>query len=195
LRGWSRLGRRSIANGLRIVRNDPLRTRVPRLYSAAPRARRMSREIVILWAGRHRRSRFEEAIAEYRQRLEPSLRVTDRWVRSKATGEDAERRRAEGQALLEALPPRSWVIALDPGGRMLDSEAFAERLGRLEETWPHAVAFVLGSDLGLARDVLDRAREKLSLGPMTLPHELARLVLYEQIYRAVTIRSGINYHR
>ena len=155
----------------------------------------MSREIVIVWASRHRRGRFDEAIAEYRQRLEPTLRITDRHVRSRVAGDDAERRRAEGEALLQALPPRSWVIALDAGGRMLDSEAFAEKLGRLEETWPHAVAFVLGSDLGLAQDVLDRAREKLSLGPMTLPHELARLVLYEQIYRAATIRSGINYHR
>lgn len=155
----------------------------------------MSREIVILWASRHRRSRFEEAIGEYRDRIEPVLRVTDRNVRARSASAESERRKAEGEALLEALPARSWAIALDPGGRMLDSEAFAERLGRLEETWPHAVAFLLGSDLGLARDVLDRANEKLSLGPMTLPHELARLVLYEQIYRAATIRSGINYHR
>jgi 23S rRNA (pseudouridine1915-N3)-methyltransferase len=155
----------------------------------------MSREIVIVWAARHRRGRFDEAIADYRQRIEPALRITDRHVRSRSTGEDGERRRVEGQALLDALPERSWMIALDPGGRMLDSESFAERLRRLEETWPHAVVFVLGSDVGLARDVLDRANEKLSLGPMTLPHELARLVLYEQIYRAATIRSGINYHR
>jgi 23S rRNA (pseudouridine1915-N3)-methyltransferase len=155
----------------------------------------MSREIVILWASRHRRSRFDEAIAEYRERIEPVLRVTDRNVRARSAAVDDERRKAEGQALLDALPARSWAIALDPRGKMLDSEAFAERLRRLEETWPHAIAFVLGSDLGLARDVLDRADEKLSLGPMTLPHELARLVLYEQIYRAATIRSGINYHR
>jgi 23S rRNA (pseudouridine1915-N3)-methyltransferase len=87
------------------------------------------------------------------------------------------------------------VVALDPGGKMLDSEAFAERLRQLAETWPHAVVFALGSDVGLAREVLERADDKLSLGPMTLPHELARLVLYEQIYRAATIRSGINYHR
>jgi 23S rRNA (pseudouridine1915-N3)-methyltransferase len=155
----------------------------------------MSREIVILWASRHRRSRFDAAIAEYRQRIEASLRVTDRNVRARVAGSDDERRRGEGEALLEAMPPRSWVIALDPGGRMLDSERFAGRLSRLEETWPHAVVFVLGSDVGLARDVLDRANEKLSLGPMTLPHEMARLILYEQIYRAVAIRSGINYHR
>src|SRR5262245_16372950 len=155
----------------------------------------MSREIAILWASRHRRSRFDGAVAEYRPRIEAMLRVTDRKVRSRLARSDEERRRGEGEALLEALPANSWLIALDPGGRMLDSAAFAERLWRLEETWPHAVAFVLGSDLGLARDVLERANERLSLGPMTLPHELARLVLYEQIYRAATIRSGINYHR
>jgi 23S rRNA (pseudouridine1915-N3)-methyltransferase len=155
----------------------------------------MSREILILWASRHRRSRFEEAIADYRQRIETSLRVTDRSLRSRLARSDDERRRGEGEAMLGAVPAKSWLIALDASGRMLDSEAFAERLWRLEETSPHGVVFVIGSDLGLARDVLDRANEKLSLGPMTLPHELARLVLYEQIYRAATIRSGINYHR
>ena len=154
----------------------------------------MSREIVILWASRHRRSRFEEAIAEYRQRIETTLRVTDRNVRSRSAASDEERRRAEGEALLEALPPRSWLIAVDPGGRMLDSEAFSERLWRLEETWPHAVAFALGSDLGLARDVLDRANDKLSLGPMTLPHMLARVVLLEQLYRAHKILGNEPYH-
>ena len=155
----------------------------------------MSREILVVWASRHRRGRFEEAITEYRQRIEPVVRVADRNVRAPLASTDVERRRVEGQALLDALPARSWVVALDPGGRMLDSEAFAERLRRLEETWPHAIVFVVGSDVGLAQDVLDRADEKLSLGPMTLPHELARLVLYEQIYRAAAIRSGIKYHR
>jgi 23S rRNA (pseudouridine1915-N3)-methyltransferase len=155
----------------------------------------MGREILVVWTSRHRRGRFEEAIEEYRQRIEPVLRVTDRHVRAPAASADDDRRRVEGQALLQALPARSWVVALDPGGRMLDSEAFADRLRRLEESWPHAVAFVLGSDVGLARDVLERADERLSLGPMTLAHELARLVLYEQIYRAIAIRSGIKYHR
>jgi len=155
----------------------------------------MSREIVVLWASRHRRGRFDEAIADYQKRLEPLLRLTDRNVRSRSAATDDERRRGEGEAMLQALPARSFVVALDPGGRMLDSEAFAERLRKLEESWPHAVVFAVGSDVGLARDVLERADERLSLGPMTLPHELARLVLYEQIYRALTIRSGINYHR
>jgi 23S rRNA (pseudouridine1915-N3)-methyltransferase len=155
----------------------------------------MSREILVVWTSRHRRGRFDHAIEDYRQRIEPVLRVADRFVRSKGAAGDDARRRVEGQALLDALPAKSWVVALDPGGRMLDSEAFADRLRRLEESWPHAVVFVIGSDVGLARDVLERADEKLSLGPMTLAHELARLVLYEQIYRAATIRSGIKYNR
>ena len=157
----------------------------------------MGREIVVLWTSRKRTGRYDDAIAEYRKRIEPVMRVSDRNVRSRvaAAAGDDERRRAEGEAMLQALPPRTWLIALDPGGRMLDSVGFAERLRQLEETWPHAVVFALGSDVGLAREVLERADDTLSLGPMTLPHELARLVLYEQIYRAATIRSGINYHR
>jgi 23S rRNA (pseudouridine1915-N3)-methyltransferase len=155
----------------------------------------MSRDLVILWVSRHRRSRFEAAIEDYRRRVEPVLRIADRHLRARLGAGDPERRRGEGESMLEALPARSWLIALDPGGRMIDSEGFAGRLRWLEESWPHPVVFALGSDLGLAPEVLERANETLSLGPMTLPHELARLVLYEQIYRAATIRSGIKYHR
>ena len=77
----------------------------------------------------------------------------------------------------------------------MSSERFAEWLERIERDWPHPLVFVLGSDLGLGARVRDACRETLSFGPMTLPHELARLVLYEQIYRALCIRAGIKYHR
>jgi 23S rRNA (pseudouridine1915-N3)-methyltransferase len=127
--------------------------------------------------------------------LKPLARVTDHLVRARAGGSDSERRRHEGVALLAALPAQAWPIALDPRGRSLSSEKFAERLQWLEDNWPHAVVFVLGSDVGLDSGVREAAKEVLSFGPMTLPHELARVVLYEQIYRAMTIRKGINYHR
>ena len=65
----------------------------------------------------------------------------------------------------------------------------------LQRDWPHPVVFILGSDLGLAPSVSKACRESLSLGPMTLPHELARLVLYEQLYRALSIQARIKYHR
>jgi 23S rRNA (pseudouridine1915-N3)-methyltransferase len=78
---------------------------------------------------------------------------------------------------------------------MVSSVELAQELGRLREDWPHPIAFLLGSDLGLHPEVLEAARQSLSLGPLTLPHELARLVLYEQLFRVVTMDAGIKYHR
>lgn len=77
----------------------------------------------------------------------------------------------------------------------MSSVELARELKRLREDWPHPVGFLLGSDLGLHREVLEVSRQRLSLGPLTLPHELARLVLYEQLFRAVAMDAGINYHR
>ena len=88
-----------------------------------------------------------------------------------------------------------WIVALDSRGEMLDSGQLAERLARLRNEWPHPIAFVIGSDLGLDRAVLDAARWTLSLGRLTLSHELARVVLYEQLYRTLTIEAGMSYHR
>jgi 23S rRNA (pseudouridine1915-N3)-methyltransferase len=86
-------------------------------------------------------------------------------------------------------------VALDRKGKMRSSLEMADWLGRLLEEWPHPIAFVIGSDLGLADSVRESARESLSFGPLTLPHELARLVLFEQVYRSLAIRAGIKYHR
>lgn len=116
-------------------------------------------------------------------------------VKVRGKGDGADRRRAEGEALLAALPEPVWRVALDPGGRAMSSEDLAAELARLRRDWPHPVAFLLGSDLGLAPEVLAAARTRLSLGPMTLSHELARVVLYEQLYRAASIEAGTGYHR
>lgn len=96
---------------------------------------------------------------------------------------------------MAALPEPSWTIALDRRGKAVSSKQLARRLADLNETWPHAIGFLVGSDLGLSESVLERCRERLSFGPVTLPHELARLVLYEQLYRALSILGGIKYHR
>ena len=123
------------------------------------------------------------------------MKIRDRPLKASLGGSDQERRRRDGSRLLEALPKDSWTVSLDANGEMLDSLEFADRLASLTDEWPHTVTFVLGSDVGLSKDVLDASRQVLSLGRMTLPHELARLVLYEQIYRGLAIRAGINYHR
>lgn len=155
----------------------------------------MGREILILWAGRHQRRTWEELCAEYRRRIARQVPIRDQPVKVRAAGDGRARRRAEAQALRAALPDPSWTIALDRRGRMRSSEDWAEHLRRLRDEWPHPIAFLIGSDLGLDDELRGELREELSLGPMTLGHELARLVLYEQLYRAISAERGIKYHR
>lgn len=155
----------------------------------------MARELAIVWAGRHHRSSWEEICSDYRRRIARWVPVRDLPVKARAAADDPQRQRAEGQALLAAVPDPVWIIALDSRGEMSDSSQFAERLARVRSEWPHPVAFLIGSDLGLDRAALDAARWTLSFGRLTLSHELARVVLYEQLYRALTIEAGMSYHR
>lgn len=155
----------------------------------------MGRAYHILWAGRHQRRPWSALCAEYRRRLRRELPVEDRLVKVKETGDGSARQRAEGRALLAACPDPCWTIALDPGGRALSSEQLAARLAALRQEWPHPIAFLIGSDLGLDAEAVAAARLRLSLGPLTFGHELARLVLYEQLYRSHAMARGINYHR
>jgi 23S rRNA (pseudouridine1915-N3)-methyltransferase len=155
----------------------------------------VARELVVLWAGRHQRSNWEDLCASYRKRIARFAPVRDLPIRARAAPEDPQRQKLEGAALLAALPPSAWLFALDSRGESLSSERFAERLSRLKEEWPHPIVFAIGSDLGHDRAVLDAARATLSFGPMTLSHELARLVLYEQLFRALSIEAGMSYHR
>lgn len=155
----------------------------------------LGREIHILWAGRHERRPWEALCADYRKRLERDLPVRDQRIKVKVGGDGPARLRAEGAALLAALPDPSWTIVLDPRGRSLSSEDFAHEMSRLHDEWSHPVSFLIGSDLGLDDSVAARARLRLSFGSMVYGHQLARLMLYEQLYRSFSLRHGINYHR
>jgi 23S rRNA (pseudouridine1915-N3)-methyltransferase len=102
---------------------------------------------------------------------------------------------AEGERLLKRLPAGAHVVALDrEKGKPLSSEELARKLSSLGVSGRSHVAFVLGGPLGLSPEVLGRADERLSFGPITLPHALARVVLLEQLYRAVKIGRGEKYH-
>lgn len=155
----------------------------------------MSRELQVLWAGRRRRDSWEGLCSRYRKRIGRFVRLREVAVRGRGSGPRERRLRAEGQALLAAVAPEAWTVALDRGGTMHSSRELATWLQQRMSDWPRPIAFLLGSDLGLDGAVLEAARERLSLGALTLPHELARLVLYEQLYRCFCITSGIKYHR
>jgi 23S rRNA (pseudouridine1915-N3)-methyltransferase len=101
----------------------------------------------------------------------------------------------EGQRLLERIPAGTHVVVLDrERGKALSSENLARKLASLGVSGRSHVAFVLGGPLGLSPEVIGRADERLSFGPVTLPHALARVVLLEQLYRALKIGRGEKYH-
>jgi len=103
-------------------------------------------------------------------------------------------REREGERLAERLPGDAIVVACDPGGVVMDSALFARWLQDQRES-ARSVAFVIGGAHGLGTAVRQRANRRLSLAPWTLPHEVARLVLVEQLYRAGTIVRGEPYHK
>lgn len=113
---------------------------------------------------------------------------------SKATTAGA-RIQAEAEALLAKVPSSHRLVCLDRQGEALSSAALAELLAKWRDGGAEGVAFLIGGADGLPPQTLAKAAKAISLGPMTLPHGLARIVLAEQIYRAATILAGHPYHR
>ena len=106
-----------------------------------------------------------------------------------------DRKRDEAQALIAALDKRLLIYALDENGTSPSSAAFAADLGRRRDDGAAGVAFVLGGADGLAAEILTAATTKIAFGAMTWPHQIVRILLAEQIYRAATILAGHPYHR
>ena len=110
-------------------------------------------------------------------------------------GSVAERKRDEAVRLTAALPEKTGLVVLDETGKILSSEAFADDLARLRDEGLRDLALLIGGPDGIDPDLRGQARLVLSLGRMTWPHQIARILLAEQLYRATTILSGHPYHR
>jgi 23S rRNA (pseudouridine1915-N3)-methyltransferase len=108
---------------------------------------------------------------------------------------DADRKSEEGEAILTAHLPGFRLIALDEIGQSLDSESFAAKIGRWRDVGAPGVTFVIGGADGLAETVRAKADLVISFGKMTMPHQIVRALVLEQLYRAATILSGHPYHR
>ena len=106
-----------------------------------------------------------------------------------------DRKEEEAKTVRALLGPSCSAIALDEGGKLMSSREFARDLGRRRDEGAAALALVIGGPDGLTRSFCASASLALSFGPMTFPHQLARIMAAEQIYRAVTILSGHPYHR
>ncbi|MEC0226763.1 MULTISPECIES: 23S rRNA (pseudouridine(1915)-N(3))-methyltransferase RlmH [Paenibacillus] len=157
--------------------------------------------IQILTVGKLKERYLVDGIAEYVKRLGPYAKVQmievpdEKAPENMSPAEEQQVRAKEGERLLAKLAPDVYVVALAIDGEMWSSEQLAGSLDKLATYGRSQVAFVIGGSLGLSGELLRRADMRLSFGRMTLPHQLMRLVLVEQIYRAMRINRGEPYHK
>jgi len=151
-------------------------------------------EVWLLAVGKLRPS-YREACDDYLRRLGRHARVQEVEVREAARAPTrAVQQSEEAERLRAKLPPRARVVALAREGAGWSSAELARRLAGWE-TEARPLVFLIGGSTGLAPDLVAEADSAWSLGPLTLPHELARVVVVEQLYRAGTIRRGEPYHK
>ena len=145
----------------------------------------------VLWVGKTAKGFPTEGVAYYQKRIRPLAELECVEIRAAShSGRDpAQALQAEGAALLRRIAPQERVILLDEGGIELTSPRLADWLAERQPA-----VFVIGGAYGVDPAVRARAEHRLSLSRLTLPHQLVRIVLLEQLYRALTIRQGHAYH-
>lgn len=153
-------------------------------------------QLRFLWVGKTQKGFVQEGLDHYLQRIRGFMPVEVIDVRpADHSGRDpAQALRIEGEALLKRLEGESAVVILDERGTQLTSPKLAERLKALREQGSATITFVVGGAYGLDAAVKARARLTLALSPLTFPHQLVRVILAEQVYRALTISAGQPYH-
>lgn len=157
--------------------------------------------ITIASVGKVKEKYLKLGIAEFEKRLRPYAKVSIIEVADEKAPEqlslvEMERvKEKEAERLLAKIGATEHVIALDLGGRMMTSEQLAERLDSLATYGKSKVTFVIGGSLGLHELILQRADESLSFSKMTFPHQLMKLILLEQVYRAFRINHNEPYHK
>ena len=156
--------------------------------------------INIICAGKIKEKYFSEAVAEYSKRMSRFVKfniteIPDEKIPDNASLKEEEIiKEKEGKAMLSKIKDSDYVIAMCIEGKQLDSVELSQRLERIAMT-ASSIVFVIGGSLGLSEEVKSRAQMRLSFGKITLPHQLMRVVLCEQIYRAFKISRNETYHK
>jgi 23S rRNA (pseudouridine1915-N3)-methyltransferase len=155
----------------------------------------------LICIGKLKERYWQEACAEYAKRLSRfhNIKITElkeeRLPDKAGMSEEKAVIEAEGKAILRALPEDAFVVALDLRGKSMDSPALSAFLDGLPLQGHNRAAFVIGGSLGLSAAVLQRADLRLSFSSFTFPHQLMRVILLEQLYRACKISAGEKYHK
>ena len=155
-------------------------------------------QLSFLWVGTTKDPRYSELERRYFEKIRklvPSRLSAVAELRKSDPRTQAAQLKREEEALRRRIGNRSYVISLDERGREMESAEFASFLGGMLSRPVDRLTFVVGGFLGIPEGVLERSDVRLALSRFTLPHELARVVLLEQVYRALTILKGMSYHK
>ena len=158
-------------------------------------------EITLLTVGKLKEKFYLSAAAEYEKRLAGYCRFRilelpeSRLPENPSPAEISAGLEKEAEQILQKIPKGAWFCVFTPEGKELSSEAFAAKLGEVKLSGKSSACFLIGSSFGMAPRVKAKADFKLSMGPMTFPHHLARIMVLEQLYRAEAIQAGSKYHK
>ena len=158
-------------------------------------------EITLIAMGKMKEKFYLSAAAEYEKRMKGycTFRLLElpeyRLPEDPSPAEIATGLEKEAEQILSKIPKGAWFCVLTPEGKTLSSEAFAQKLKEVKLSGKSSACFLIGSSFGMAQRIKDKADFKLSMGPMTFPHHLARIMVLEQLYRAEAIQAGSKYHK
>ena len=157
--------------------------------------------ITVISVGKIKEKYLKDGIAEYAKRLSryctlSLIEVADEKAPENLSENDMiQVKIREGERILKQIKEGTYVFALDIKGKTFSSEQFADKFKKMSLQGMSQIAFVIGGSLGLSDEVLARSNEKISFSKMTFPHQLMRLILLEQVYRAYKINKNEPYHK
>lgn len=158
-------------------------------------------KITVIAVGKIREKFYREAVAEYEKRLSRYCKLEIVQLEDECTPDKAgaaletEIKRKEAERIMKHIREDAYVVTLEIQGRMFDSEGFADRIEKLAIQGNSHIQFIIGGSLGLHEEVCKRADLAVSFSKMTFPHQMMRVILLEQIYRAYRIINGEPYHK
>lgn len=158
-------------------------------------------DITLIVMGKLKEKFYLSAAAEYEKRLKGycSFKIIElpehRLPEDPSPAEIQAGLDKEAELIFSKIPKNSWLCIFTPEGKILSSEEFAGKLKEVKNMGKSSAAFLIGSSFGISQKVKDKADYKLSMGRMTFPHHLARIMVLEQIYRAEAIQAGSKYHK
>ena len=158
-------------------------------------------DITLITMGKLKEKFYISAAEEYAKRLGAYCRFTllelpeQRLPENPSPAEISAGLEKEAELILSKIPKGAWLCVFTPDGKELSSEQFAKTLSEVKISGKSAACFLIGSSFGMAQKIKDKADFRLSMGKMTFPHHLARIMVLEQLYRAEAIQAGSKYHK